>query len=99
VDSGTGAFASIEAAAAIAGLSDADLEAYSSGISDGLYPAEDVYLNTTSAVVDPATGANVVAIVSGYGDGGYPSFFGLDGAGRPIVLMTDFGILDSADQD
>jgi hypothetical protein len=99
VDSGTGAFASIEAAAAIARLSEADLEAHSNAISDGLSPAEDVYLNSTSVVVDPVTGANLIAIVSGYGDGGYPSFFGLDRAGRPIVLMTDFGILDSADQD
>jgi nucleoid DNA-binding protein len=30
---------------------------------------------------------------SGYGDGSYPSFFGLDDKGAPVVLVTDFKIL------
>lgn len=41
-----------------------------------------------------ANGANVVAFSSGWGDGGYPSFFGYDAAGQPACLITDFGVLE-----
>jgi hypothetical protein len=99
VDSGTGAFASLEAAEAIAALDEAELEAYSNALIDGLSPSEEVYLNSTAVVVDPVAELNVIAFTTGYGDGGYPSFFGFDAAGRPLVLLTDFGILDSAQQD
>jgi hypothetical protein len=45
--------------------------------------------------VGAETGANVVAISSGFGDGGYASFAGLDANGRVVVVLTDFGILDA----
>lgn len=41
-------------------------------------------------VLDPDTGANVIAFSSGWGDGGYPSFWGLDETGAPVCLVTDF---------
>jgi hypothetical protein len=44
-------------------------------------------------VADPDTGANLIAFSSGWGDGAYPSFWGLDRAGNPCRLATDFGIL------
>jgi hypothetical protein len=44
-------------------------------------------------VVDPDTGANLVAFSSGYGDGAYPSFWGIDESGELCCLVTDFGIL------
>ncbi|RWL40348.1 MAG: DUF4241 domain-containing protein [Mesorhizobium sp.] len=40
---------------------------------------------------------NVAMFWSGWGDGIYPSFWGLDAAGEPVVLMTDFGVLENAD--
>lgn len=36
---------------------------------------------------------NVVCFSSGWGDGCYPSFFGLDAEGRPVALVTDFCVL------
>ena len=45
-------------------------------------------------VGDPA-GLNVIAFQSGFGDGGYMSYFGLDASGRPLVLLTNFDILDA----
>jgi hypothetical protein len=42
---------------------------------------------------DPQTGANVVEFSSGMGDGAYASYWGLDDAGEPCCLVTDFGIL------
>lgn len=40
---------------------------------------------------------NIAMFWSGWGDGFYPSFWGLDAAGEPVVLMTDFGVLENAD--
>jgi hypothetical protein len=44
--------------------------------------------------VDSASGANVFACQSGFGDGGYPVFLGLDAGNRPAVLLSDFAVLD-----
>src|SRR6266567_4235767 len=43
--------------------------------------------------VDSNTGANVFACESGFGDGGYPVYLGLDANDRPAVLLSDFSVL------
>ncbi|MET1232489.1 MAG: DUF4241 domain-containing protein [Candidatus Limnocylindrales bacterium] len=93
VDSGTGAFASAEAVERLA-TGDGG-EAYAHLVSDGLYPSDGVYNMSVDITVDPASGTNVIGFPSGFGDGGYPSWFGLDADGEPLVLLTDFGILDA----
>ena len=40
---------------------------------------------------------NVAVFWSGWGDGFYPVFWGLDAGGRPLVLFTDFGVTENAD--
>ena len=40
---------------------------------------------------------NVAVFWSGWGDGFYPVFWGLDASGRPLVLFTDFGVTENAD--
>lgn len=40
---------------------------------------------------------NVAIFQSGWGDGFYASYWGLDEAGRPLVLVTDFGVLQGGD--
>ncbi|MDX8467818.1 DUF4241 domain-containing protein [Mesorhizobium sp. VK23B] len=40
---------------------------------------------------------NVAVFDTGFGDGAYRSFWGLDAAGEPLVLMTDFEVLENAD--
>jgi hypothetical protein len=44
--------------------------------------------------VDSHSGANAFACESGFGDGGYPVFVGLDDQGRPAMLLSDFSVLD-----
>jgi hypothetical protein len=39
---------------------------------------------------DPAARGNCVAFSSGWGDGVYSSYWGLDEAGEPLCLLTDF---------
>jgi hypothetical protein len=55
----------------------------------------ETYVDTWSwvnYVLDPDTGANVIAFSSGWGDGVYPSFWGLDETGAPVCLVTDFRV-------
>ena len=40
---------------------------------------------------------NVAVFQSGWGDGFYPAFWGLDAAGEPLVLVTEFYVLKNAD--
>lgn len=49
-----------------------------------------------SAVLDAATGANIICFSSGWGDGCYASWFGLNREGVPACLVTDFGLLTRA---
>jgi hypothetical protein len=49
-----------------------------------------------NAVVDPATGANMLVFGSGYGDGRYASYWGFDADGQVVCLITDFGLLRGA---
>ncbi|UQU67076.1 DUF4241 domain-containing protein [Couchioplanes caeruleus] len=45
------------------------------------------------AVTDPATGANVVAVEPGCGDGAYASFVGRTAAGEVAAFVTDFRVI------
>ena len=41
--------------------------------------------------------ANCVAFMSGYGDGIYSSYWGLDANGAPLCLTTDFEVFTDED--
>jgi hypothetical protein len=93
VDSGTGSFISPEAVARLRSLP-AD---QSSALADALldeYSSDPVTVQTAAIVIDPTTGANVVTFNSGYGDGGYASWFGFDAGGRAVALLTSFDLID-----
>ena len=93
VDSGTGAFSSPEVVAQL--KDDASYAAYGKALLAAM-PGKTVTDPLTAAIeVDAASGANVVAFASGFGDGAYPSYVGVDGNGAPAVVLTDFGILDA----
>ncbi|TDC93563.1 DUF4241 domain-containing protein [Actinomadura sp. 7K507] len=46
-----------------------------------------------TAVVDPATGANLSVVGSGWGDGSYPTFIGRDADGGITRFVIDFMVL------
>lgn len=94
VDSGTGCFTSAEAVEYLSRAGAAAGDAYADRVHATMFPSETEIHPTANILVGDANGLNVVAFQSGWGDGGYPSYFGLDGAGKPLVLMTNFGILD-----
>jgi hypothetical protein len=60
----------------------------------------DNYVHTWGWAVyrpDPASKANCVAFMAGYGDGIYSSYWGLDENGTPICLTTDFEVFTDED--
>ena len=90
VDTATGTLADV---AAIRGLAGWDYERL-----------EDVYIfpdvqegpvprGVVAAVTDEATGANVIAISTGWGDGTYPTFIGYAETGKVSSFVTDFMVV------
>lgn len=45
----------------------------------------------------PDKPANIAIFQSGWGDGFFASYWGLDEAGKPLVLVTDFGVIENGD--
>jgi hypothetical protein len=89
VDAGTGCFMDPRAGSLLEAKMD-EVEDYYEVIIDAM---DNTYKHTRSWVdlrPDPNAAENVICFTSGWGDGSYPSFFGLDGEGRPAVLVTDF---------
>lgn len=72
----------------------ADQNYYDDVLAGELAPNQDRFV-----MHHPVTGnpLNIAIFWSGWGDGIYPSFWGLNAAGQPLVLMTDFGVLENAD--
>ncbi len=44
--------------------------------------------------LDQASGLNLVAFETGFGDGVYPSYWGLASDGSVACLLSDFGLLE-----
>jgi hypothetical protein len=89
VDAGVGTLADV---VAIRALEDWDHER----VDDVFIPArvpDDPVAATIGAVTDEATGANVFAVPSGWGDGGYPTFVGRAADGNITGFVTDFCVL------
>ncbi|HEX5502856.1 MAG TPA: DUF4241 domain-containing protein [Thermomicrobiales bacterium] len=92
VDSGTGCFMDAAAARALRARLDGD-----AGFSQAIIAElEQTYTPTwdwANVELDPASGVNLVCFHSGFGDGCYASYFGLDAQGAPACLVTDFGVV------
>ncbi len=71
-----------------------DINYYDDVLASELEANEEKY-----AMHRPVSGkrGNVAIFWSGWGDGFYPVFWGLDASGRPLVLFTDFGVTENAD--
>jgi hypothetical protein len=93
VDSATGSFLSQEGAAELARqLDDTLVEAVTEQMEVNYVPT----WNWAMVRVDDEL--QVAVFSTGLGDGTYPSYWGLDAAGVPAVLLTDFGLLDPPEE-
>ncbi len=90
VDSGTGAFMDMDVARAF----ERDPDTFGDGLQREFDASLQRHELWASLVVDPRSGGNVVIFASGFGDGVYASYWGLDQNGQVLSLVTDFGVLD-----
>jgi hypothetical protein len=93
VDSATACFMDADAARQIATLSNDGDDTFAESLPEA---TDATYVHTRSwgnMILDPTTGLNVIAFSSGWGDGAYTSYWGLDTAGQVVCLLTDFRVL------
>ena len=96
VESGTGSFASSEASEWLSRAGATAYAVYEKRIEAAMFPSQGQLDHVVDIPLGDPRGLNVIVFHSGWGDGSYPSYFGLDDSGRPVVLMTDFQILDAS---
>lgn len=100
VDSGTGSFMDVDAAQAFCDLvwgpsGDDKFEEYCDRVireMEGHSFGEHGSANWADIRLGDATEANIITFSSGWGDGGYASFWGYDAAGELACLATDFAL-------
>ncbi|HXQ35368.1 MAG TPA: DUF4241 domain-containing protein, partial [Anaerolineales bacterium] len=93
VDSGTGCFMDQRASEVLTERMNADEDYFQVLIAE----MDKTYVHTWSWAnleMDTSTNANLIAFSSGFGDGCYASYFGLDEKGNPMILVTDFGLFN-----
>jgi hypothetical protein len=88
VDAGTGTLADLAAVRALAAWDYQRLEdVYIARAPDRPVPG------AVAAVTDEQSGANVIIVTSGWGDGQYPTFIGYTAAGDITTFVTDFLVI------
>jgi hypothetical protein len=90
VDAGAATLADVAAITAIAGWEYEQVEA---AFIPAELPDAPIPGGALSAVTDERTGANVVAVISGLGDGMYPTFTGYAASGEVASFVTDFMVI------
>lgn len=94
VDSGTGSFMDTQACAELKKIFDESDDGSLPPLENAL---QETYVHTysTANIFLPGTEHNVVAFSSGYGDGAYPSYWGIGSDGMVSSLVTDFLVVES----
>ena len=90
VDSGTGCFADARMAEYQQSLEEEEQEAFIDELTDLLMESDPGAYSALDYSPEGAP-ANLVALSSGEGDGGYGSYWGFDENGVLCCLLTDFG--------
>lgn len=97
VDAGTGCFMDVEAGKLLDQRMDEE-DDYFETIIEGM---DATYQHTRSWLdFRPSTDSplNIVCFSSGWGDGSYPSFFGVDADGKVAALLTDFFVIGAEEE-
>lgn len=97
VDAGTGCFMDAAAVQWIERFGQGDTAEWERRFIDPLTEGMDATSKNTRSwatlELDPESGLNLIAFSSGWGDGCYPTYWGLDAQGEAICLLTDFRVI------
>lgn len=91
VDSGTGCFTDLETAKEMSRL--ADTSSLNDRIIAALGASTPPGCNNADILI--SEGRNLICFSSGFGDGSYASYWGLDADGKVCALVTDFDLLSN----
>ena len=94
VDSATGCFLDSSALAIVATELEPTAQ-WEQRIEEALEAAPDDDWFSANIPVSQAPPTNAIAFSSGFGDGLYASWFGLDADGNTVCLLTDFEVLEA----
>jgi len=97
VDAGLGCFMDVEAQRSVLARWDAltpEQNYYDDVLESELGKNYKATRDWTLHQPEPARPANVAVFSSGWGDGSYPSWFGLDASGGAVALVTEFQLID-----
>jgi hypothetical protein len=90
VDSGTGSFCDASVEQLIVEANEAEVGFYGQVVGE----MRATNKATRNWVHIESRNGSLAIFSSGYGDGSYTSYFGLDEMGNPVALVTDFGIVN-----
>ncbi len=88
VDSGTGSFADPGAQEVLSARDARKL------VDDAMAEMKKTYVPTRDWVIINTPKGSAALFSSGWGDGGYASYFGLDQNNEPVTLVTDFQVIE-----
>jgi Protein of unknown function (DUF4241) len=75
------------------------LPPFDRAVEPGDYPVQLAIAHfRKGAMVELPGQLNLALLSSGLGDGAYASYWGLDANDHPVVLLTDFGLLDAPEE-
>lgn len=93
VDSGTGCFMDHDALTRLESMSESAILRFNDALIASFEKHQEGSAEWADMVLIPATGANLVGFTSGWGDGFYASYWGLDADDAPVCLVTDFDVV------
>jgi hypothetical protein len=93
VDAGTAAFLDAAALTAMIGLVTDAWVAFVERHGGNLYRQQQA---KAAKVIDPTSGANLIAFESGWGDGAYPTWIGRTAAGEVACFVADMLVVQDA---
>jgi hypothetical protein len=92
VDAGIGCFMDVQVGKLLQQRGD-DGTDFADQLFDALFEHSLLDVRAAHICMDDATGANVIAFSSGWGDGCYASYWGYDVDNKIVCLVTDFDLL------
>ncbi len=92
VENGLGCFMDEKVMDILDVMDDKELEAYEKNIKVKIRNSTD---STADIVIDKKTGSNIIVFTTGWNNGVFPTYYGLDNQNKLVRLVTDFMVIEA----